>query len=365
MIGRIVLGGIALCAAGGAYLGWRLARADVELPKLPARALAVLAAEPDAAAADADSAAWRAEESSSTFAALEPELAPANGRRARVALGSASRGASDAEAPEAEHALPGGRAPLAAPTTHAEAVAVVDALCDDGVRGNAMRAVRALTEAGPIAVPALARALDSRDEQQRALAACTLAWIEGSPRSPALARELLAILTPEPGQRFHAVSARPWHASVGRANVDERWVAFRALEADAELFAHVERALEARLDGADPVQRFDAARLVLAHPNARSRRAALDVLVRHLEDNALSDDAAIAMRLLARAGAEALPSVLPAVPGRDEQSATLLAHLLSYLDPSHPAARRVAPKALARMGFRAGDMVAMELTGPR
>lgn len=104
--------------------------------------------------------------------------------------------------------------------------------------------------------------------------------------------------------------------------------------------------------------RFDAARIVLAQPGARSRAAALDVLALHLADDPLADDAAVAMRLLGEAGERALPAVLAVLPNADEQARRLIGHFLARFDPGHPAARALAPKELARMGFPAGDMLA-------
>jgi len=264
----------------------------------------------------------------------------------------------------------GGRAPLVlapvvqaeSPTSASEPVsarevhALVEALRDDTVRGNALRALRRLQEADVSALPTLERALFSDDEQQRSLAACAQVRFPEA-CSPELARVLLGILTPPPGRRFFEASARPWHAGVGRAGVDERWVAFLALQRDARLFLHVQLELEERLRGDDPILRFDAARLVLAHPEARERAEAIRVLVEHLADNHIADDAAISMRYLGKLGREALPAVCAALPGRDEQSARLLAHFLAHVEPTHPSAHRLSPKEISRMGFPAGDML--------
>ncbi|MBI5362929.1 MAG: hypothetical protein HZA53_07095 [Planctomycetes bacterium] len=358
MIGKLVFGGIAACVAGGAYLGWRLARADPEpAPESRAPGAVFAAADgpgesKDVERASAPIAAPRALELPSDSGVRIALAAPLVAVEAAEGPVSAPPSGSPASEP-AEFAEEGAR-----PPTAAEIPALVDALRDDDVRGNALHAFDRLTSAKADAVAALERALGSRDEQQRALAACALVSIGGHSRSAELAHALLAILTPRPGERFHAISARDWHCSVGRANVDERWAAFRGLESEPELFASVEDELSARLSSADAVLRFDAARIVLAHAGARARRQAIDVLVLHLADNALDDDAAIAMRRLGELGGEALPSVLLALPGRDEQSAKLLGHLLAYVEPSHHAARKLAPKELVRMGFHAGDMLA-------
>jgi hypothetical protein len=235
---------------------------------------------------------------------------------------------------------------------------LVEALRDDTVRRNAMGALYRLPQAGAAAIPLLERALLSDDEQQRSLAACTLVAIGGHAETAVLAQALLDILTPPPGERFRQISARPWVYAAGRAGIDETRSAFLALEADAQLFAFVQHELVARVYSDDPVLRFDAARIVLAHPHAYGRPAAIATLVEHLADNDLRDDAAIAMRILGRLGFEALPAVYAALPGSDRQAAQLLAHLLAYVDPTHPGAHRLTPRELSRMGFPRGDMLA-------
>lgn len=358
MIGRIVLGGLALLVAGGAYLGWRFARAVDEPARATPAALEVLAAEPGPAAppGGAGTNTWSAATSAppGVLEAVPTEAKPRRSSAARVV------DAEDRSGPPALEATPASiRTCDRAPRTEEDARALVDELRDDGVKGNAMRALRTIASApNELVVPALERALRSDDEQQRSLAACALARREGAPQTAVLARALLALLTPEPGGRFHAITARPWIVSVGRANLDERLCAFHAFCAEPALFAAVETEFEARLSSDDPVLRFDAARIVLAQPGARSRAAALDVLALHLADDPLADDAAVAMRLLGEAGERALPAVLAVLPNADEQARRLIGHFLARFDPGHPAARALAPKELARMGFPAGDMLA-------
>jgi len=331
MLGKVLLGGLALCAVAGVGIGWWVAR-RVDGVQVPPLGELLGAARPDFSRAPAT--------------LVDPGRGDPDPSERRPAAPAPAAQGPAAPPPAAE------RAPADLP-------ALIAALRDDAVRGNAMHALGELIAADDDAVGAeLERALDSDDEQQRALAACALALRGGSDPSPALARELLALLTPAPGQRFRSITARPWIRSVGRANVDERRLAFDVLSGHPQLFAQVEVELEARLAGADPVLRFDAARIVLARPEARSRTAALDALLEHLADNDLDDDAALAMRLLGAQGRRALPNVHAALPGRDAQSASLLAHLLSYLDPRHPAAQRLRPKELVRLGFHTGDMLA-------
>ncbi len=186
---------------------------------------------------------------------------------------------------------------------------------------------------------------------------------EGHLPTAELARILVGLLTPEPGGSFHEITPRPWISRMGRVNLDERRRAFDALCSDAQLFQHVEAQLEQRLQGPASAACFDAAFVIVQHAQPRSRARAFAVLVDHLADNRLADDAAQAMRQLARAPEETLPLVRAALPGHDEQQSQLLRHFLARFEPQNSSAQRLEPKLLSSMGFNCCDMLAGELDG--
>lgn len=231
-------------------------------------------------------------------------------------------------------------------------------LHDDRVRGNAMEAMGTLIANGWRSLPALERALHSDDEQQRTLAAVVSVRIGGYTPTPMLAGILLGALTPAGGGSYSEITPRPWIDRVGRAGFDERGAAFEAFCSDPSLFQQVELDLEQRLDGPLSAARFDAAYLIASHPGVRSRERAFEVLIEHLADNQLNDDAAQAMRLLARTPAETVYLACNALPGRDTQQTRLLRHFLARFDPENEAGLKLEPKQLSAMGFDCGDMLA-------
>lgn len=365
MIGKILVGGLCLAVGSGAWVGWRFARGEGLLPDF--------AAAEKAEHEDARPIEFARHELQGTHAAAPAarvEIEPPRHAPERALVPAGDRAGSDSAQPHtavrATHASTAS-AEVAAwiraaregvPASAEQLESCVQALQSDAVRGNAMAALDLLSANGPRSQRLLERALLSKDEQQRALAACASVQLGGYSPTPELARILLGLLSPGPGESFVDVTPRPWIARVGRANLDERAAAFWALCTDAQLFRHVEAELEQRLGGVECAARFDAAFVIVQHPRARSRAQALAVLVEHLADNQLADDAALAMRQLARAPHESLPLVRAALPGRDPQQSRLLKHFLARFDPGHAAALALEPRELSSMGFYCGDMLA-------
>lgn len=366
MIGKLLIGGLLLAIGSGAYFGWRFARGAAGSPDF-------------GVATSGEGERVRPLEGAPAAHGLTPaepvgiEL-PKSGQ-VRVVVPAREDQIASLEASPAHAPAPGTLSEAdeierwtqaawqGVPASAEQLEHGIEALRNDQVSGNAMAALGLLFASGSRSLRPLERALQSEDEQQRSLAACVYVCIEGHLPTPELARILAGLLTPGPGESFQEITPRPWIASVGRANLDEQRCAFHALCTQAQLFQYVEAQLEQRLQGPACAARFDAAYVIVQHAQARSRAQALAVLVDHLADNHLKDDAAQAMRQLARAPDEALPWVRAALPGRDEQQSRLLRHFLARFEPEHPASLRLEPKLLSRMGFYCGDMLAGEFDG--
>ena len=187
--------------------------------------------------------------------------------------------------------------------------------------------------------------------------------IGGYAPTPELASILHALLTPGRKESYRDITPRAWIDRLGRASFDERGTAFEALCTDARLFEQVEAEVEQCLFGPPCAARFDAAMLILHQPRARARAQAFGVLIEHMADNHITDDAALAMRQLSRSPDEALPLVRAALPGRDEQQSRLLLHCMARFDPGYSKALQLKPEQLCSMGFYRGDMIADELAG--
>jgi len=356
MILKILVGGLALAIGSGAYVGWRLARGESVLP--PAFGSELLDSQRiEARSGSRGEPAGRTPELESPKRAGLRSVVPADEpARAGSARPPASASATSQRVEEVASWRELARSGV--PASDEQLAACVEALRDDTLRWNATAALELLQANGPRALRRLEQALSSKDEQQRILAACAYVRIDGHAPTPQLARILESLLTPAPGGSYGEITPRPWIARVGRANLDERGCAFWALCEDPRLFQHVELELEQRLQGPECAARFDAAFVIVQHAGARARAQAFRVLVDHLCDNRLSDDAALAMRELARAGDEGLAAVRAALPGRDEQQSRLLRHFLARFEPGHAAAQALEPKQLSAMGFDCGDMLA-------
>lgn len=265
--------------------------------------------------------------------------------------------AAEAELAPAEPAV---AAPVATP---AELALLIEDLRDDTIRFNAERALWTLGQAGPEVVPLLERALRSSDWQQRQLAGWLLARREDHAASQALADVLVEALQEDElpyGTRYEPALGRRVSATT---LADNRQTARHALRQEAALFRLAEAALARALYAPEELTRAEAAWLLASHRSELARVAVVDTLLEHLCDNQVEGDATLALRGLYRLGADALPGIENAWPGRDEQQQRLLAHLLARLEPEHAGARRLAPAEFARCGFERGDPLLLEDQG--
>ncbi len=374
MIGKILIGGLVLAVGSGAYFGWRLARGERWLPDFGVAASSGSEpAQPVELARDDGPTFRRGLNSAEPTQPIQIESPEST--RVRTIVPAQEDGVASFTPPDAN-------APASPASSEADEIArwtqsvhegvpasaeqlehAIEALRDDQVRGNAMAALGLLHASGSRSLRPLERALQSGDEQQRTLAACAYVSTEGHLSTPEVARILAGLLTQGAGESYTEITPRPWIARVGRANLDEKRCAFDALCTQAQLFQHVEAQLEQHLEGPTGAARFDAAFVIVQHAKARSRAQAFAVLVDHLADNQLADDAAQAMRQLARAPDEALPLIRAALPGRDEQQSRLLKHFLASFEPQNRAANRLEPRLLSSMGFFCGDMLADTIDG--
>ncbi len=180
-------------------------------------------------------------------------------------------------------------------------------LADDGIRGNAMDAV------GPLlhreAVPLLFEALDSRDLQQRQLAA-------------ALLRMQRARTTP----RLAEVLVESFDGSVDGLLTRSGFPSARAT-AVRHLYHHPgdgREPLRRALWSQDATTRFLAAFLLACDRDYENRGPIVRELVARLGDNDVTGDAMMAAHALYRMGPEILPSVTLWRSSVDEQAQQLI-----------------------------------------
>jgi len=223
---------------------------------------------------------------------------------------------------------------------------LVAALRDDGVQWNATDAMDALRRLPEPPIAALQEALDSDDWQQRQIAA-SLLWEflhppdwrtpdEGDPRwwgepQGRVTRRLLEVTVE--GLRSDALPRDP--ASRRYTYVFNAADGFRCLS----LHAHEARdLLEAGLSSGDEQQRFLCALALGFGGVGESAGVAAPILIPHLRDNDIHEDAKWSTAALYRFGPDVIPELLCARPDADEQQAQLID--LIILDLTEPPACR-------------------------
>jgi hypothetical protein len=187
----------------------------------------------------------------------------------------------------------------------------IRALHDDGIPRNAMDAVRVLCDFGNKAVPALQRALDSSDEQQRHLAAFVLRWIDSKPSRRLCELSIEALGDPEIEGYFRTLIHRPALSAT-------RWLDAHAQS--KEVVPHLLAA--ARSEHAQ--RRFLAAALLARAGVQRDLPHTCSVLLAQLPDNSRLGDALVAAHALYKLGPAALPQIKLAYRGADDQARSLL-----------------------------------------
>lgn len=204
------------------------------------------------------------------------------------------------------------------------AASLVRDLRDDDVRFNAHRAMGLLRDLGVDAVPALERALRSDDRQQSQMAAAVLRNL------PAYAPcEDLVRVTIE-GLRDDAL---PFQAAGGGRGVRYSFV-FNARDGLAYLVRHgpfIEPYLVAGLESDDEQQRLLSAVAAGLSRLDRLAQEAVPILLEHLKDNGVPEDATMAAAALLHFGPEIAPLVERHWNAADPQQRKLIRGVLAGL----------------------------------
>ena len=192
-----------------------------------------------------------------------------------------------------------------------EIESAIRALANDDIPRNAMEAVRTLRAAREKAVPALLRALESFDEQQRHLAAFVLRWIDAEPTTRLCELSIEALGDPEIEGYWRTLIHRP---AVSAA----RWLDDHSRS--KEVTSHLLVAARSQ----QPQRRFLAAALLARSGTQVDLNNTCSVLIAQLPDNEDLGDALVAAHGLYRLGPAALPQVRMAYRGADAQAYKLL-----------------------------------------
>lgn len=211
------------------------------------------------------------------------------------------------------------------------AAELIEDLRDDDVRWNAIKAWYGIVELEEPPVEALHAALDSDDWQQRQLAA-DLLWRfarddrAGRRFAPYVTSRLIAVTIEGLRDDDSATSQVPGERDLQLFNAAN---GFRVLAKHAEL---AREQLVEGLDGEDYQQRFLCAlALGTGGVGSESERVAA-ILVPHLADNDIPDDAKWSARALFMLGAEAIPHLEAAKEASDDaQQRDLLELILMNL----------------------------------
>ncbi len=220
----------------------------------------------------------------------------------------------------------------------AEATRLVADLVTDPKRGAAW-AEHELGKLGPGAAPALEAALESKDMQQRHLAA-----------------HLLRRLNLPPSERLLRVTYEGLaHDSLPRdAEADDGYLtelltnAIEGVEYLARHAAIAEPLLERGLDSTDAQQQFLSAAAAGAGKREKVRVRATRLLIPHLASNAVEGDAYIAAIAIHRFGPAGLDDLRAWKETGDAQQRALIAQLITELE--NPGDRAGNRRAAAAMG---------------
>ncbi len=244
--------------------------------------------------------------------------------------------------------------------TPREIAGLVADLRDDDVKGNALRAVRRLSQGDDDVVVPLEGALRSNDWQQRQLAAMALVDRQYAAPSQVLADVLVEGLE-ERDWNDGSPDAFDPHPQIDLyTGFDIHEHSREVLSWAPPLYALAEPGIARLLTSASSPTRFSAARVLAVHRSALARERVLATLIEHLEDNQIAGDARIALPAIAGYGAEALPALEHAWPGRDEQQRALLGHLFWTLAPAHACAHELKPADFHALGFSRWNPLPLE-----
>ncbi len=200
---------------------------------------------------------------------------------------------------------------------------LISDLADDDVRRNAARAMDELQHMGLVAVTYLEKALNSRDRQQRQLAACTLRRMTGYDPSLEMLRVTVEGLQDDmlPEERRGGVRYRYTYA-------------FNATEGTRYLLRHIEKAeqlLEEGLKSKDSQQGFLCAYVLGMAGRRRSIERVAPILISHLADNDIGGDACMSAAALYRLGEQVIPYVREASCKGDQQQQEVIGLILKDL----------------------------------
>lgn len=210
--------------------------------------------------------------------------------------------------------------------TAAEVKALVNDLRSDKVRFNAHAAIARLRDIGEPAVAALEAALDSRDYQQRQLAAHVLRRIDGHQPSNdmiGVTVEGLQHDTMPCGHLAQQPGGLRWDETLDRSY---NYV-FNATDGTRFLLQHAQLGEPYLIDGlnsADLQQRFLCAFILGYSGRTAATKQVAAVLLPHLRDNDIAGDARLATPALYRLGPPVLPDLYRALDDADDQQRNLI-----------------------------------------
>lgn len=215
-----------------------------------------------------------------------------------------------------------------------EIASLIAELADDDQPWNAIHATWALHEQGGAAAAALQDALDSNDRQQRQLAAHLLRRIESYQPTDRLLEVTVEGLADDSLPREQRAGRR--HACV---------FVFNAKEGTLYLLEHARRAeryLVEGLQSGDAQQRFLCAFILGRSGRTGAIDDAAPLLIEHLRDNDIRNDAMMSAAALYGFGVDVLPYLAAAVKNADQQQFELIRLItLDITDPpTTPAALR-------------------------
>ncbi len=188
---------------------------------------------------------------------------------------------------------------------------LVGDLAADDIPLNASNAIRSLLKTRRAAVPALEVALDSPDFQQRQLAAWILSLVRGTPPTIRLIEVLVEGLKDDCIPQEHRGKERIAYAYVGNATGAINYLLRNVVEAEPQL----EEGLRSR----DGQQKFLCA-YILARGRRGMRIATIaPILIEHLKDNKISNDACMSSMALYRLGPPVEPYLRAVLESEDKQ----------------------------------------------
>lgn len=203
-----------------------------------------------------------------------------------------------------------------------------------------------LRQLGPEAKPALEAALESKDMQQRHLAAHLLRRLDLPPSEP-----LLRVT-------YEGLAHDSLPQGADADDVYVRFVLTNAIEGVEYIARHAaiaEPLLERGLDSADAQQQFLCAAAAGAGKREKLRIRATRLLIPHLASNAVEGDAYIAAIAIHRFGPAGLDDLRAWKETGDAQQRALIAQLITeFENPGDRAGNRRAAAAMGAVGQKVG-----------